>query len=94
MCVGEGDEFFEGCDFGFCGRGRERFVALPAGGHGRVDADEDEEGAAEEFVENGLIVDVCCYPTGLPVLGDEVEEGVCGFECVGSGFGGAICGRG
>lgn len=69
-------------------------VAGPADGDGGVDGEEDEEGAAEELVEDGFAVDVGCYPSLSPLLGDEVQEVVCGAEGVGFGwfgFGGLLC---
>lgn len=47
-------------------------MPAPADCYGGIDADEDEEGAAAEGVEDGFGVDVGCYPAGPPVFCYEV----------------------
>ena len=39
-----------------------------------IDADEDEEGSAQQHVEYGLCVDVCGDPSFTPSLCDEVKK--------------------
>lgn len=50
-----------------------------------VDADKDEEGAAEELVKYIFRVYICCNPTFSPLLRDKVKQIVCRIE--GEGFG-------
>ena len=77
--VGLGDELLEG-EVQPVGLGLEAAVADD---EGAVDGDEDEEGPAGEEVEDGFVVDVCCYEAGAPAFGYEVEEGFDGGEGVG-----------
>lgn len=75
MGVGPEDEFGEG----WWGEGAVGTAGGEAGvaeGGGGVDADEEEEGAAEEEVEAGVGGDVGQDPVFSPAFGDEVEEGV------------------
>lgn len=75
MPVGPEDEFLER-------RRRQRAPGTTvreagvAEGGGGVDADEEEEGLAQEEVERGLGVDVRQHPVFPPAFGDEVEQGV------------------
>ncbi len=50
--------------------------ARVAEGGGGVDADEEEEGAAEKEVEGGLRMDVGQDPVFPPAFGDKIEESV------------------
>lgn len=77
VVVGAEEKVFEGEARG--GGLGPRLETLPADGDGRVDADEDEEGAAEEGVQDSFSIDVGCYPAFAPPLGDKFEEvgGVC-----------------
>lgn len=50
--------------------------ACVADGQGRIDAHEDEEGAAEQDVERGLVPDRSGDPALAPSLCDEVDEGL------------------
>ncbi len=53
---------------------------LPSNRNWGVNGDQDEEGAAEEFVEDRFGVNVCCYPSVLPSLCDEVKKVFCCVE--------------
>lgn len=73
--VGRGDELLQAhADLRLLLLLQPGLVAPPAHGHGRVDADEDEEGAPAQGVEDGLAVDVCRYPARAPVLRYEVDQ--------------------
>lgn len=47
-----------------------------------IDTDEDEEGSAEEGIEDLFGVDICRYPAVAPLFSHKVEEGFGGREVV------------
>jgi hypothetical protein len=52
----------------------------PSHTDGSINADENEEWAAEELIKYFFCVDICCDPALSPVLGDKVKKFVCRVE--------------